>query len=169
MRFFRHAEAADHPVAGRRSARTDHGFGCHVRIFHCPEITGFFRKIVHPPDEVAECEAPNRTKPGPPQGERPLHAQHVDGTLGPDEVDTPVSDRDLLHVPAHRMDSVRNTGLAGTFGDPSDKGSMNLNGRDPGVPERLRQHECRASVPHTQVEHPTDGIAARNTIQRAQR
>ena len=67
------------------------------------------------------------------------------------------------------MNTVRNSCLAGTLGDPPDEGSMNLDGRDPGIPERLRQHEGRSAVPHTKVEHLADGIAARNRFQRTQR
>ena len=65
------------------------------------------------------------------------------------------------------MNAVRNTGLAGAFGYPLDEGSMELDGRNPGIPERLRQSEGRAAAPHTQVEHLSNGIAARNRVQRA--
>ncbi len=67
------------------------------------------------------------------------------------------------------MDPVRNARLAGAFGDPFGEGRMDLDGRNPGIRQRLRQGEGRAAVPCTQVEHPSDGIAVRHGIERTQR
>ncbi len=75
-------------------------------------------------------------------------------------------DIEALHVYAYRMDTVCNAGLAGALGQPLDEGRMDIDGRNLRIRERLRQGEGRAAAPRAQVEHPSNGIAARNRIQR---
>ena len=66
------------------------------------------------------------------------------------------------------MDAVCYSRLTSVARQLLDEGRMDIHGRNVRIRQGSRQSEGCAAVPHTEVKHPANGIAARNRIKCAQ-